>query len=351
MRVLVAAEADPAAPEILALHRGQRREHLGEAPFQPAALFGIAFWGVVDAAARAEQDAILRQQPEIEQQPARVPDLQMGLPVHRIPLRLGELAGNDDVGENRQQAAIERRMHPVAGIAVACDHHLACLDRSAGRGQQMAFALASPGRHRRSAMQDGAMALGCAGNAAGKFHRVQAKSLRMKQRAIGFAADEIVSFELRLAQQLRFQAEFPVEMCLAGRQARHAVGLVGQFQRAFRRAVDVDALAIENAPDRAHRFAALFEDTPGGIETPAPCPAVEILLADADRAKAAIAPAAAPTHAIGLQHMGANAVLARQMIGGREAGIPAADDGDIDIHVGRNRIAVLDLRAGGCGPV
>ena len=131
----------------------------------------------------------------------------------------------------------------------------------------------------------------------------------------------------------------------------HAIGPMRQFQGAFGRPVDIDGLVFQQALDHPNRLAALFEDRLRRLPTEAGCPVVEILLADANRAIAAIAAAAAPANPIGLEHMGGNAVLAGQVIGDGKARISPADDGDVEVSISVHWFAVLDFRAGRRCPI
>ena len=69
------------------------------------------------------------------------------------------------------------------------------------------------------------------------------------------------------------------------------------------------------------------------------------------RGEAAVAAAAAPADAVGFQHVRFEAELAAEMQRRRQAGVAAADDRDIDLHVARDRRRVGDLRTCGRSPI
>jgi hypothetical protein len=112
---------------------------------------------VLDAAAGAEQDAVVRQQPVVKQQAARIPDLLIGPPADRLALGLAQRPSDNDVGKHGQQPAVGPGMQPVAGVAVGGDHHLPGAHRAAGRAQEMTPAVASPLDHGRGVVDDGAL--------------------------------------------------------------------------------------------------------------------------------------------------------------------------------------------------
>src|SRR5262249_1141199 len=152
--------------------------------------------------------------------------------------------------------------------------------------------------------------------AAAVFQRVEREALVMQQRAMGLATDQISLLQLALAQHPAVQAEELLELALACHHLADAVGTVRQLEPAFRAAIHIQILGAEDPLNGADRLASLLEHALRRIQAEAADPIPEIVLADADGAEAAIAPAAAPSDAVSFQHMGGDAVLSAEMIGG-----------------------------------
>ena len=162
---------------------------------------------VVDPAPGAEQHPVLGQKAVVEQQPARIPDLEIASPIGGFALRLAQLPSDDDVGEHRQQPAVRARVQPITRIAVAGNDDLSRPDQAAGGPQEMTPAVPAPFQNRRSAMEHGAVTLGSTGEAAAVLHGVEREPLVMKQRAMGFTAYEISLVEFGLSEQPAIEAE------------------------------------------------------------------------------------------------------------------------------------------------
>ena len=200
-------------------------------------------------------------------------------------------------------------------------------------------------------MQPGAPALSGSRQAAAVLHRMQREALVVQQPAVRLPAHQEVPLQFGLSQELGFDAEQVSQLVLALRHLGHAVRTVSELEPAVRGAFDIQILGLDDLPDRADRLAPLLEDALGSIEAEAGDPIGEIILADTDGAEAAVAAAAAPSDAVRFQHMGGNAVVPGQVIGGRQPGVAGADNGDVHIHVGGDGIAAFDLGPGRRRPV
>ena len=109
---------------------------------------------------------------------------------------------------------------------------------------------------------------------------------------------------------------------------------------ALGRAVALDPLSADDVMDSAHGVAPDLKRRLGLFEAEAGDPVAKILLAEADRAEAAVATAAAPADPVGLQYMRAHAIVARQVVGAGQAGIAAADDSDIGVEIAGHGIGL-----------
>ena len=115
--------------------------------------------------------------------------------------------------------------------------------------------------------------------------------------------------------------------------------------------VAIDAAVLDQGSDRAESRKLLVEQRLGAVHTPTPAPVPQRNPPDAGTDIAAVAAAAAPAGHVRLQDDDVGAVVPGKVIGAAQAGVSAADDGDVRLAVLVENAVVVGLRAGGRRPI
>ena len=115
--------------------------------------------------------------------------------------------------------------------------------------------------------------------------------------------------------------------------------------------LEVDLLLLGERADQRHARLLGAEEAAGGRHAEALRHDAVAELGAAQAAEAAVAPRGAPADRAGLQHHGPDPVLPGQVVGGRQAGVAAADHRDIAFGVAAQRLDTGRLRAADHLPV
>lgn len=178
---------------------------------------------------------------------------------------------------------------------------------------------------------------------------MHAHAVRLQQRAHGLVVVHVALAQLVLAQHARVVAEDLAHDAALVLQEGHLLLPMRRVQMAARLRVAVHLR--HQALPVFETLADLGVQPAGRVQPPALDPLRAVQPSRGVLALAAVAAGAAPDRAVGFQHHGAHAVIARQRQRRRQPGEARADHGHVHLHVAIDRAVVLRRRPGGGNPV
>jgi hypothetical protein len=296
--------------------------------------------GAADIAAHPQHETPLGQQTEIAQQVAAVGRRPVAEPGEAGLFLVAQHPGDADIGDHRDRTAVEVGIQTIWGETVCGHHDPLGRDCAPGRDQPVAGAFALPQRDLGAGQDPHPQRLRAIRQRAHQPKGVYAETgadddAAMAADALGILRRQVLDLDpvrADLAFHLDGGAGRVGQVDLA--VALHGVGQPGRDAEGVQAMVALDGggdvageLRLAMAPD--HRVVA------------------ELVRADAD--DAAVAPRGAPADLARLQHRTGNAEL-RQPDGAGEAGIAAADDGDLGGEVRSEGRRFIPGRRGGAPP-
>ena len=177
---------------------------------------------------------------------------------------------------------------------------------------------------------------------------MHAHAVRLQQRAHGLVVVHVALAQLVLAQHARVVAEDLAHDAALVLQEGHLLLPMRRVQMAARLRVAVHLR--HQALPVFETLADLGVQPAGRVQPQRWIPASGTAFPGV-LALAAVAAGAAPDRAVGFQHHGAHAVIARQRQRRRQPGEARADHGHVHLHVAIDRAVVLRRRPGGGNPV
>jgi hypothetical protein len=187
--------------------------------------------------------------------------------------------------------------------------------------------------------------------AEGELGRVDAHAVRFVHRPPRLLVAYEVAVDLIAADDARPVAENLVEKPRLGFERRYHLVPMGDIEVAAVLRVAVDFGRADQVPEEIEGFADFAMQPFGHIDAPALDPLRTLEPAGGNLRLTAIAGAAAPGDAIGLEHRRLDAMLLGQMDRAGEPRISGADDSDVDVHIACNGPVVGRRSAGRADPV
>lgn len=184
-----------------------------------------------------------------------------------------------------------------------------------------------------------------------QFQRMHGDGVGNAQRTVRLRTADMATLHVVCGKKFRGILEFALQQFRFGTQRGGASRPVRDFEMAGFGVIAIDAAVANQRAygfQRAHGFA---ECAFGDIAAPFFDHVARAQSSQRHACKAAVAPAAAPTRTMRFEHNGFDAVLAREMVGARQAGVAAADDGDFGVDARGRGTVIGGHGAGSRGPV